>query len=220
MLTLIHGDHQSKSRQELQNHIAKAKLAGITDIITHDGRSCSLTDIIQTIESQSLFGDSKRLTIIEFLFRRRSKTELKQITDYLCKLSPKDAVVIVWEDRQLSAAQSKALINFTPAAFPLPKIIFKLTDAFTPSANLPNLLKLLNQACDSDSAELVLIMLARQLRLHLQKKARSYGTPFPTNRLISMHHQLAQIDIRNKSGKLALDLKSELANWMIKVYSN
>lgn len=215
MLILIHGDHQVKARQELQNQIAKAKQAGITDMVTLDGRICSLSEIIQSTESQSLFGTSTRLTIIENLFRRRSKTELTEIIDYLSTCPP-DQTLLLWDDKTLTATQLKPLTNFKKIVFPLPKIIFKLTDAFTPNANLSGLLTLLESACAADSAELVLIMLARQLRLMLQKKSRGPG--FPESQAIKLHHQLAEIDYQNKSGRLALDLQSELSNWLIKVY--
>lgn len=216
MLILIHGDHQVKVRQELQNQIARAKQAGFVDIVTLDGKGCSLTDIIQATESQSLFGTPTRLTIIENLYRRRSKTELAEIIDYLSTCPP-DQNLLLWDDKTLTAAQLKTLVNFQKIVAPLPKVIFKLTDAFTPHANLPGLLKLLEAACSADSAELVLIMLARQLRLMLQKKAR--GSGFPDPRAVELHHQLAEIDYKNKSGRLSLDLKSELANWLIKSLS-
>jgi hypothetical protein len=213
-LILIHGDHQSKSRQELVNQIAKAKLAGITDIVSLDGKSVSLTDIIQTLESNSLFGEIKRLTILENLFRRRSKTELNDIIEYLTSLT--DVHLILWEDKLLSATQTKPLSQFRKLAFPLPKVIFKLTDSFTPNTNLTNLLKLLQTACDSESAEFVLIMLARQLRLHIQGKNR--GPRYDETTAIRLHHQLAEIDYKNKTGQLSLDLKSELVNWIVEVY--
>lgn len=215
MLILIHGDHQSKSRQELQTQIAKAKQAGVNDIVSLDGKSCSLTQLIQSLESTSFFGDSQRLTILENLFRRRSKTELAEITNYLSTIG--NASLILWDDKQLTAAQTKTLANFQQLTFPLPKIIFKLTDAFNPQANPVTIIKLAAQACDSDSAEFVLIMLARQLRLHLQGKNR--GPRFNETTAIRLHHQLAQIDYKNKTGQLSLDLKSELANWLINVYS-
>lgn len=215
-LILIHGDHLSKSRQELQNHIAKAKLAGITDFVTLDGKSCSLTDIVQTLESHSLFGQSQRLTIIENLFRRRSKTELEDILDYLATIN--HTHLILWEDKLLTATQTKPLSNFRKMPFPVPKLIFKLADSLTPRPHLPSLLKLLHTACDSESAEFVLIMLARQLRLHIQQKNR--GARFDEATAIRLHRQLAEIDYKNKTGQLSLDLKSELANWIVKVYSN
>lgn len=218
MRILIHGDHHAKSRQTLQSYIAKAKYHGQTDVNFLDGRYCSLTEIIQSTESQSLFANTGRLTIIEHLFRRRSKTELKNITDFLNNLPP-NTDIIIWEDRQLTPAQLKSLAPFSPQVFPLPKVIFKLTNAFTPAANLRQILNLLHQACEVDSAELVLIMLARQIRLYLTQPSRYSKSSFPPDQLITMHHQLAQIDIANKTGKLSLDLKSELANWLLKVYS-
>jgi hypothetical protein len=215
MLILIHGDHTSKSRQELQHQTAKAKQTGITDIVTLEGKTCNLTQLIQATESHSLFGESKRLIIVETLFRRRSKTELKDILDYLSGIT--DTHLILWEDKLLSATQTKPLTRFQKISFPLPKIIFKLTDSFTPNPDLANLLKLLQTACDNESAEFVLIMLARQLRLQIQGKNR--GARFDEATAVRLHHQLAQIDARNKTGQLSLDLKSELANWMVKVYS-
>lgn len=217
MLVLIHGDYLSKSRQALQSHVSQAKRAGYNDINYLDGKTCALTDVIQSTDSPSLFGESKRLTVIENLFRRRSKTELHDITAHLQQLQPDNNSIIIWEDRQLSAAQVKTIPNFSTTAYPLPKVIFKFVDSFTPNAKLPLVLNLFHQACDNDSAELVLIMLARQLRLQMQRKTR--GPQFDAAQLLRLHHQLADIDVKNKTGQLSLDLKSELANWIVRVYS-
>jgi len=213
-LILIHGDHQVKSRQELQRQLTLTSQQGISDIVTLNGKDCSLTDLTQNLESTSLFGNSSRLVIVENLFRRRSKTELKQILDYLSLID--SGHLILWEDKLLTATQMKPLTSFQKIVFPLPKIIFKLTDAFHPQASPAQILPLLKQTCETDSAELVLIMLARQLRLHIQQKVR--GQVFPLSQAIQLHHELAEIDYKNKTGQLALNLTSELQSWIICLY--
>ena len=79
---------------------------------------------------------------------------------------------------------------------------------------------------------MVIIMLARQIRLMIQTFDKAAKIPpwqkakltasaqnFGLNRLNELHHQLAEIDYNNKTGQLPSDLQSELAFWLTKLYS-
>jgi DNA polymerase III delta subunit len=233
MFILIHGEDQVKTRQELQNQISKTKQSGITDIITLDGKSAALDSIIQNLESGSMFGVNDRLCIIENTHKNRSKTELKEVVTYLAGLEPKSINCILWEDHELTPGQVKAISNAQVIQIKLSPAIFKLTDALVPNTHLINIIPLLITACDQDSPEMVITMLARQLRLMIQtfdpaakippwQKAKlttaAHGFSLP--RLISLHHQLAQIDLHNKTGKRPSNLQSELISWLINLYAS
>lgn len=227
---IIHGDHLTQSRQALSAHKEQATAKGINEIISLDGKTCHLTDIVQNLESDSMFG-STRLTILEHLHKRRSKTELKQIISYLASLNPHLIQLILYEATPLTATQLKSLKPTLTQLFKLPSIIFKLTDSVSYRPGLNTSLQLLSSTLKHEAPELVLIMLARHIKTLIQihdssqtlspyqkrlvKPAKIYGL----NTLISLHHQLADIDYQNKTGQLATDLKSELANWLATVYS-
>jgi DNA polymerase III delta subunit len=227
---IIHGDHLTKSRQALATLKDQASSKGIHEMVTLDGKSCDFTAIVQDLESDSMFGSS-RLTIIEQLHKRRSKTELKTIITYLASLDPKNIDLVLYESTPLTATQLKQLKPTSTQLFKLPSIIFKLTDSISNRPNLKTSLQLLNETQKHEASELILIMLARHLKTLIQvhdpaqvltpyqqrlvKPAKTYGL----EKLITLHHHLADIDYRNKTGQLATDLKSELANWLITVYS-
>ena len=243
MFILIHGEDQVKTRAELQNQISKAKQSGITDIITLDGKNITLDSIIQNLESNSLFNNfvganpgirpsSERLCIIENLHKKRSKTELKEIVTYLSTLDPHTINCVLWENHELTPGQAKILGNAKAIQIKLSPAIFKLTDALIPHTTAKNIIPLLIAASDHDSPEMVITMLARQLRLMIQTfdpaapispwQKTKLSTPargFGLDRLIDLHHQLTEIDISNKTGKLSSNLQSELVFWLIKLYS-
>lgn len=231
MFIVIHGEDQAKSRGQLLDLINKSKAAGISDISNLDGKSVNLETVIQNLESLSLLGPIQRLTVIEDLHRRRSKTELKEIVDYIASQDEKSLNLILWEGRELTAAQLKKFVKARIIYSKLPASIFKLTDSLTPSADIGELIRLFHQASMQESSELVLIMIARHLKMMIQSfdpdsrlppwqkvKITSTAKQFGLEKLILMHHQLCEIDIANKTGKLPLDLKSEIEQWLISSY--
>jgi DNA polymerase III, delta subunit. len=78
MIKLLHGDNQLESRNELNRLISGAESK---ELIRLDGEKTSLNEIVQALESSSLFGMEK-LVIIENLFSRRQSKEKKEIIDW------------------------------------------------------------------------------------------------------------------------------------------
>ncbi len=228
MLILIHGDHIVKSREILQQQIESARKQGITEIIHLDGKSCSLSELIQATESQSLFGENNRLVVIESLWRRRSKTDLTDLLSYLGQQLPNNNSIIIWEDKVLTATQLKKLSGFKPTAVTIPKSIFKLTDSITPTTSKKQLIQIFNTTLETDAPEFILIMLARQIRQLIQaldpsnklppwqkQKLSKNAQTFGLKKLVRLHHQLTQLDVNNKTGQSAADLTSGLTHWLI-----
>lgn len=228
-LVIIHGEDTVKTRQELTRVITASKAKGYQDIVQLHGATLSLDELLQNMESHSFFSDTKRLTVIEDLHKMKSKTNLKEILEYL-STDGQPYPCVLWESKELTATQLKKFPEAKVIVAKVSAIIFKLTDELLPHTNPTKLLPLLSAACANDTAEMVLVMLTRQIRMMLQTfdpnaklppwqkaKLTKAAQGFGQDKLITMHHQLAQIDTQNKTGQLASTLQSELEQWFIQV---
>ena len=231
MFVIIHGEDRVKTRQELFQLVQAS-----SDIVTLDGNKITLEAIIQNIESASLFGTSARFTIIENLHRLKSKTDLKEIIAYLSSQKATDISLILWENQELTKAQ---LNKFPTAQVITKKIspsIFALTDAISPETSTEKRISLCDKALEENAPEMIAVMLARHLRLMIttfdphafwppnmtwqKTKLTKIANQFGFERLISLHHQLALIDVQSKTGSLAGNLNSRLTVWMATLSNN
>lgn len=231
MFVIIHGEDRVTSRQELSRLVQAS-----SDIVTLDGNKITLEAIIQNIESASLFGTSARLTIIENLHRLKSKTDLKEIITYLSVQKATDISLILWENQELTKAQLKKFPTAQVINKKISPSIFALTDAISPETSTQKRISLCDNALKENAPEMILVMLARHLRLMIttfdthafwppnmtwqKTKLTRIATQFGLERLISLHHQLALIDTQSKTGTLAGNLDSRLTIWMATLTNN
>lgn len=230
MFIIIHGEDRVKSRQELQKLVDSARNAGTTDIVTLEGKDISLDVITQNIESSSLFGTNSRLTIIENLHRIKSKTELKDIITYLGTLKVDTISLILWENQELTKAQQNKFREAHVITNKISPTIFALTDAISPDVPAEKRIALCQAAYVDNAPEMILIMLARHLRLMIstfdsdafwapnmiwqKTKLTKIAKTITLEKLIALHHELALIDTQSKTGMLAGSLESKLTVWM------
>lgn len=223
MIIVIHGDNHSASRDYLQQLITKAKSSGVKDITRLEGKSLDLTQLIQVLDSQSLFG-SNRLVVIEYLFARPQSKLKKQIIQQLKSSSATSShQIILWEPKSLTSAQLKSLGPSQNQYFKLPPAIFKLLEALNPTS--PSVtIKLLDQVLQTESPELIISMLVRQVHLLLQIKSthppkiapwqltrlKTQARSFSSRQLILLNHQLLNLDSQVKVGDNLLTLKDSL----------
>lgn len=85
MITIFHGDNIEASRKSFIEAIAKLKAGGANEVVRLNGAEIVLSDLIQALESQSLFGGD-RVVAIEGLFSRRLSKEKDSLIGYLVKL--------------------------------------------------------------------------------------------------------------------------------------
>jgi len=224
MLTVIHGEDQVKTRAEL------SKLTP-GNAIHLDGKTVSLSELMQNLESNDMFSDESKTIIIEDLHKKRSKTDLKEIVEYLA-VNPSTHNVILWESKDLSATDQKKLVGAKFVAAKLSPVVFKLTDSLSPNIPFKTTHALLVESCKSDSPEMVLVMLGRQIRMMIQTfdpeskmapwqrgKLTATAKQLGMDKLLGLHHELAEIDFKNKTGQLPVDLSSELSIWLTKIYA-
>ncbi|MEK7165556.1 MAG: hypothetical protein AAB874_01975 [Patescibacteria group bacterium] len=224
MLHLLHGDNIERSRKELTNIKQKAS---DKEIISLDGKTVTLTDVEQALQTNSLFG-MERLVIIENLFTKRFTRKTADFVPFLQQIEriPQEVTVVFWEEKELS----KTAINQFPkntdiALFRPDKIIFQLVESILPG-NSGNVLELLTLSLKKDSPELIFAMLIRQVRLLMMVKdlgksahelapwqaARiaKQAQHFTWDQLLKLHEQLFTIDVKIKSGLSAFNLASEM----------
>jgi hypothetical protein len=104
-------------------------------------------------------------------------------------------------------------------SFKLPKAIFKLMESLRPG-NGRTALRLFEEVCKTQPAEMVFVMMVRQIRLLLQIKAgvslkmapwqmnqlRAQTSAFETGQLLDLHKKMLRIDIDVKTGNNLLRL--------------
>ena len=95
-MLIIHGDNPVGSRDLLNQQISNYKQKGVKDIVKLDGKKTSLNQVIQSIESQSLFG-TDRLVIIENLLTRPKSKDKNEIISYLKNLDTSE--IIIWNQK-------------------------------------------------------------------------------------------------------------------------
>jgi hypothetical protein len=227
---VIHGEDQVKARAFLEQTIDAYKSQGGQDIVTLDGKTLTQETLTQNLESNSFFGDQNRLTVIENLHRQKSKTNLKKLLEYLNSFAPQDLHLILYEDQDLTPAQAKKLSGATIHPFKLSPTIFALTDSINPSVSPKLRIIAFNNALKDNPSEMILILLARQLRLLIQTfdpsavwpphlswqktKLTPIAKRFGQTKLISLHHKLTQIDLDSKTGVEPGTLESRLKIWI------
>lgn len=222
MKLVLHGDNTTASRQRLREIINQHKSQGIKDIISLDGEKITTTDLHQALESTSLFGSTK-LVVIEKLFSR-PKSKEKDILVNLFKEDNSNNSVILWENKEITKTHLNKLKQFTSELFKTPAVIFQFLDALRPN-NTKNLIDLLHRSSQTEAIELVFYLLCRRvsdLIVALDKpdllvqapwlkgKLISQAKTFSLSNLLSLHQQLLDLDISQKTGTNILPLASEL----------
>lgn len=226
MITIIHGDDISKSREHYQELRQKH-----SDYVFFDGNKLTITELIQNIEGSSLFGSTKTI-FIEDLLTKRKKTDkdVKEIIGFISKNS-KESTFILWESKEITTGTLNLFKGGTFKLFKLPKNIFLFLDNLKPN-NSKSLLNLFHQALKSGIAEeLILFMLQRQFRIlialsepsdvenidelnrlapwqmgKLDRQAKNFGL----ESLKAIYKKLYEIEIGQKTGSLPLSLSQSI----------
>lgn len=219
MIFFLHGDNQPASRERLNQLLTEARVSK-KEIIQLEGLKIDQNQLLQALESSSLFGQDK-LVVIENLFSRPQSGEKEAIIKYL----KKEAIVldlVFWEKKNISGTITRWLPKtWQFIEFKIPVVIFKFLDEFRPN-NQKQLLTLIRSSIRVDSAEMVFYMLARRLHdLIVAKdlgKSGLKGAPwqigrlvsqagnFTLNQLIQLYQKLLNIDIDIKTGASPMTL--------------
>ena len=222
---LIAGDYHLASRKFLTSLIDMGKKSG-KEIIKINGEKTDLEEMTKASRSQSLFGDDK-LLVIENLFSRRKSGIQDEILEYI-KNYENDCQLIFWEKKSVGKVMQRKLPKGCQIKeFKTPVLIFKLVESLSP-LNKKNSLSLLQQILDKESAELVMAMIARQIRLLIQIKGgeeiggapwmigklKKQASLFKLSNLLTSYEKLYIIDRQIKTGLTPMKLGFHLTKWM------
>lgn len=226
MITIIHGDDISRSREHFQELKLKQKSS-----LLFDGNKITITDLVQNIDGSGLF-DANETIFIEDLLGKRKKTDkdVKEILNFIAKNSKKSTFVL-WESKEILKGSLGLFKDATIKLYKLPKNIFLFLDNLKPN-NSANLLKLFHQALSSEIAiELILFMLQRQFRILLAlsdpgdsipidevgrmapwqtNKLERQAKLFDLFRLKKIYKKLCEIEHGQKTGSLSLSLSQSI----------
>jgi hypothetical protein len=218
-MIILHGEHVVKSRNKLQELIGQAT-ASNRQIVRFSGNTLDRATLESTLGSINLF-DNDQLIVIEQIFSGRVSKNKTTVVDYLAEIEPEN--VVVWEDKKLGV---RALGKFKQAEvleFSMTKELFNWLDSIGVKPKSEQINRL-HQSLNQEEEYFVFLMLARQMRLLIQmkdsgtlagspfvvNKVRKQTTGFSLEKLIDLHDQLLQIDLRQKTSQNRLSLTAEL----------
>lgn len=158
MIILLHGDNIEASRNEF-NRLRETK----KEIRELDGKSVDQTVLTQALESSSLFGGGTIVFISNLFSKIAKKTKL--ITSLAKILAAAESDVVLWEEKELSAATIKNLGKAEIKLFKLPKLLFEFLDAIGHDA-----LPLYEKVIQTEPPELVFYMITTRVRQLIQIK--------------------------------------------------
>lgn len=234
MLYLFHGDNQLASRNGAMAQLEQAKhQQSGAELIRLDGEKITETDLLESLETQSLLGNAKIIFINNLLSRRVSKEKDNLMNRFIriyCELQPSPTVVL-WEPKAVMATALKkfaTLSNVRVQEFKLTKTLFKFLDAFRPGNNA-SMHALFEQTLKTDAAELVFFLLAKRLNQlfiaksgdseSLKKELRQdwqirnvqhQASAWTDDQLASVNRKLLDIDESIKTGASPIDLALQL----------
>jgi len=216
--TIIHGENQPVSRKKFIELIKEAK-KGNLDIIRVDWKKNSEKDLRTLSMSQSLLSLGVCVAVENFF------TGNKKAQEIIDELDLKNTIFLFWEDKQLTpATQKKLQSKFLILDFPIPQTIFNFLNSVTPK-NAKNMIKLFEEARKTNPDEMLLVMLARHVRLlywakiepttmsmpdWMKKRFIAQARDFNKDQLLNLHGQLLDLDRKAKKSQLPENLGSSL----------
>ena len=222
MFTILHGDNLLASRKALE---AMKKTAEKKEVISFDGKKVTLTDLKQALEARSLFGQEK-LVIVENLISNKKKQTTKnkkqnKVFEYLKNLEF-DVDLILWEKKKVDGRTLTPFKNAKVQLFQTPAIIFKFLESIQPD-NQESMLSLFGNCVKTGPVELIFYMIVRQFRLLIlvkdlgkegvrmapwqYAKLTNQANWFTLEKLLKIYKKLLQVDLEQKTGQSAFDLK-------------
>ncbi len=217
MITIIHGDDTASSRNYLVEQKDKIK-----NYFSFEGKTVTLNDLIQVIESGGLFSDTKIL-FIENFFSTKNGKDFDKIVKYL-KEKDSACTIFFWEERELTKGDLSRFSNARIEVFKIPQTIFAFLDSINPG-NGKNLVVLFHKTLENTATDQVMYMIIRQFRFLLsffdrddsieeikrlapwqKSKLERQAKLFSLECLKKIYHRLYQIDKAQKTGELKQSL--------------
>lgn len=219
MITIIHGDDITRSREYLQEQKENTNefVALETEV--------TLSDFAQNIEGFALFNDTKTIFIENFLSKTgKIDANAQEVIEFLNK-HEKDAKLFFWERKEISKRILSLFKNAVVKTFNIPQAIFLFLDSLKPGIGI-KAVDLFHQALQASEPEILLFMLVRQFRLLIavsgkakvtidelsrlapwqESKFKRQASYFSQEQLGPIYEKLYQIDLAQKTGNSSLSL--------------
>jgi hypothetical protein len=192
MIYIFHGPDIEKSRSSLDEFIKSQK--GY-EVFRTEGKSADFNQINLFINSQSLLANP-RILVINNLFSA-NKAQLDKLTPILQK---NDILVLIWQDKSLTATQLKMFPQALVTNFPQENYLFACLNQIKPH-NFAKFLEYFNRNVDGGLVDLLLYLIKGNLR----KQLAGYSK-FDQNLVKTTYLKLIETDYLNKTGKLTMPL--------------
>jgi len=199
MITIFHGDNTVASRDALNQYLDSFK----GDVLRIDNKQIDINKINNYLEGQSLFGDSKMLSVSNYFSIPKANS------DKISKIFNKtETNIIIWQDKKLNATQLKIFPKAKINIYNLDKIIYKCLNEIKPH-NLKNFLFLFRQCQKKEPFDLIFFWIKFSLRRQLQSYSK-----FPKSDIKKTYLQLIELDYQNKNGTLTISREIALIRIM------
>ncbi|GEM_PF-3354722 len=209
MIYLLHGEDKSAAYARLEQIIKtypQAKRLNFSKENTKD-------DLYMAIFGTSLLEDENVLIVQNFL--RDKKLTVK---DEIFKKTPKDTVLVLWEQGQISPSQIRSLAAFSQVeAFKPEPVIFRFLDALSPNAK-STLSSLQNLESEQESpiiwhisSRLIHLILAK-LGASSDQAGKISGRNLAPWQWDKIKNQTGLFDLKTLKNFLTGCLKADLAN--------
>lgn len=157
MITIIHGDDVTKSRQKLEELLRGKHYQSF------DGQKAKIEDIIDSTSSQELFAIQKMIVIEKFT----ALTKQKSFLEFLKTIeSDKDIQIILWDERVTTPTVLKTFASSQVLMYSLPKFFFAFLDGLYPK-NGKHTSQLLKQLSGSFEDAQIFYAMVKRIRLLL-----------------------------------------------------
>ncbi len=225
-MRILHGLNTTASRQRLALLIEAAKSKSL-DIQKIEAKNLSFSELESQLHSESLFESEVLLVIEGLLSLPASKNKETLINLVVLSQKEKSKELILWESKLISATILNNFPKDVVDVFKPTVVLFKWLDSLgagqSPSQKR-NSLNLFKQTILQDDVYLALTLLIRQVRLLLKiKDGNTYGVKpymisklqaqahtFTESKLLSIHHQLLELDVYQKSSTVGVKFESKL----------
>ncbi|MBI5356195.1 hypothetical protein HZB78_01115 [Candidatus Collierbacteria bacterium] len=230
MIYILHGDNIDASRKSFIETIAELKAGGIEEVVRLNGAEIVQSDLIQALESQSLFGGD-RIVAIEGIFSRRVSKEKEALLIYISSqlaTGNSQLALLLWEGKKILATGLKKFTGKPGVEikeFKLPRLLYTFLDRIYPK-NGKSASVIFNQLIAEEPVELVFYWMVKRItELILENSPSGSGGGYDDWRrqklmdqasrwteksLINFHKKLTEIDEAVKTGSTPSDLSSHL----------
>jgi hypothetical protein len=220
MLTLIHGDDIASSRKFLNSIREK-----YPDMLTLDGETITLTDLMQELDGGGLFGDTKQILIENLISKRKTTSDFESLVSIINTSDTTE--VYLWEGKEVDVKTVGLFSKPLQKVFKIPQTLFLFLDSLRPG-NGKQLIELFHKTAEIADIEMIFFMLLRQVRslIALASQAQIDETKrmapwqrgklekqaklFTKSQLVTIYKQLYTIEIGIKTGNLTNSLQNSI----------